>query len=112
MQEPAIQEPAMLTRTLSKAIALADRLHRPIAIAGAIWLFISCASYIDFMMIPKVPYLTDDKSWMFAAAWNTVWWGMAYPLLDKRREEIKADEIKANEAANLEASAPDTGPEA
>ncbi|MEM7688697.1 MAG: hypothetical protein AAF291_06720 [Pseudomonadota bacterium] len=98
-----------MTVFLSKAIALADRLQRPIAIVGAIWLFISCASHIDFMMIPKVPYLTDDKSWMFAAAWNTVWWGMAYPLLDKRREEIKADEA-ASAAAKAE-TATGAGPE-
>ncbi len=80
----------MIRTALTNILRLGDAYQRPIAILGSVWLFISCASYIDFLMIPAIPYLTDDRSWMFAAAWNTVWWSAAYPVLDNHRKKLRA----------------------
>ncbi|MEM9311851.1 MAG: hypothetical protein AAGA34_10425 [Pseudomonadota bacterium] len=76
---------------LTHAIALGEKYERPIALAGGVWLFISCASWIPFIPIPKIPYLTDSQSWVFAGAWNAVWWGLVYPLIDQRRKEMAAE---------------------
>ena len=81
----------MIKAVLKKAIELGAAYERPIAIASGLWFAISCASYIPFMMIPKIPYLTDSNSWMTSGAWNAVWWGFVHPMLEKRREEMRLE---------------------
>ena len=80
---------------LAKVIRFGERYERPIAIAGGAWFVISCASWIPWIPIPSIPYLTDSNSWVFSGAWNAVWWGLVHPVLEKRREtmgrEVKED---------------------
>jgi len=77
---------------LDPAIRFAERHERPITIAGGIWFAISCASWIPFLPIPDIPYVTDRNSWMLSGAWNALWWGFAHPMLEKRRAELTAQE--------------------
>ena len=82
----------MLNPILTKAVEFGDRHERPITIAAGVWFAISCASWIPWMPIPDIPYLTDSKSWMLSGAWNAGWWGFVHPMLEKRREEMRAAE--------------------
>lgn len=75
----------MMEPVLTSAIRFGERHERTIAVLGGIWFVISCASWIPFIPIPRVPYLTDEYSWVFSAAWNGLWWGFAHPLLEKHR---------------------------
>ena len=80
----------MLNTSLDKAIAFVDRYEREIAIIAGAWFVISCASWIPWIPIPEVPYVTDRNSWMLSGGWNAVWWGFVHPMLEKRREELHA----------------------
>ena len=73
---------------MSNAIAFGDRHEKPIAWAGAIWLGISTASWIPWMPIPDIPYVTDTNSWVLSGAWNTIWWGFVHPALEKHRGKM------------------------
>ncbi|MEP3422309.1 MAG: hypothetical protein ABJN35_11285 [Erythrobacter sp.] len=75
---------------LSSAIHFADRHERRIALVGAIWFVISIAAWMPQIPIPKVPYITDRDSWIASAVWNTAWWAILHPMLDRRRTEMRA----------------------
>ncbi len=87
---------------LTKAIHFGDRYELEIAILGGAWFVISCASWIPFVPIPKIPYLTDENSWVFSGAWNTIWWGFVHPALEKHRKELEADDTAAASLPNSE----------
>lgn len=76
---------------LDAAIGFGERHEREIVIASSIWFVISCASWIPFVPIPKIPYLTDTNSWMLSGGWNAVWWGFVHPTLERRRVTLKAE---------------------
>jgi len=84
----------MLDTLLTKALELGDRCKKPISWAGAVWLFISAASWVPWMPIPEIPYVTDSNSWVLSGAWNAIWWGLAYPALDKHRAKLEAEHTK------------------
>ena len=74
---------------LDPAIRFGERYEREIILISGAWFVISCASWIPFLPIPKIPYVTDTNSWMLSGAWNGIWWGFAHPALEKRRDELK-----------------------
>ena len=88
----------MIKAALTKAIKLGESYEREIAIASGAWFCISCASWVPFLPIPSIPYLTDSNSWVFSGAWNAIWWGLVHPALEKRREEMRQEtEVSSQE---------------
>jgi len=81
----------MIKTVLTKVVEFGEAYEREITIASGAWFCISCASWVPFMMIPQIPYITDTDSWMLSGAWNTLWWGFAHPMVEKRREEMRAE---------------------
>jgi len=51
-----------LDQLLSAALQFGQRHERVVAMFGAVWFVISCASRVPFQPIPEVPYLTGSKS--------------------------------------------------
>lgn len=80
-----------MTGLLDTLIRLAQRYERPIAIAGALWFALSCASAAGFIDLPQIALLTDRYALLVAGAWNAAWWGFAHPALERRREAIAAE---------------------
>lgn len=78
---------ASVERGLDRAARFADRHERAITVAGAIWLAVTCASYVFRIPWPEIPFLTDDTAWMVSGGWNAVWWGFLHPAIEKRREK-------------------------
>ncbi len=74
---------------LGRAAQFADRHERAIAVAGAIWLAISSASYAFDLKLPEIPFVTDENAWMFSGGWNAAWWGFIRPAIEKRRANGK-----------------------
>ena len=86
----------MIEQALTEAVEFGERHERRIAIAGAVWLAISCASWIPQIPIPDLPYITNKNSWMLSGGWNSVWWGFVHPALEKRRQEMRAADPKTD----------------
>ena len=82
---------------LDAAIRFGERHERPIAIAGGAWFVISCASWVPFIPIPEIPYLTDRNSWVFSGAWNGIWWGAIHPVLESRRKQLEREDRQDSE---------------
>ena len=80
----------MLEQIMTKAIEFGERYEKPITWAGGAWFAISCASWIPWMPIPDIPYVTDSNSWVLSGAWNAIWWGFVHPALDKHRAKMQA----------------------
>ena len=70
------------------AIGFGERHRRAISIVSAIWFAFSCATWIPFLPIPEIPYVTDRNFWMLSGAWNAIWWGFAQPAMERRRKQI------------------------
>ena len=77
-----------MNRILTAAIRFGERYERPIAIIGGAWFVISCASYMPFVLVPEIPYVTDRNSWVLSGAWNAGWWGFVHPMLERHRAEM------------------------
>lgn len=73
---------------LTKLIEFADRHARIINVLSIVWLVISIASWMPFLPIPEIPYVTDRNFWVSSAIWNTLWWGFAYPVIAKHRQKL------------------------
>ena len=93
----------MIEAAFTRAARFADEHEREITIVSGIWFAISCASYIPFIPIPDVPYITDKNAWMFSGGWNAVWWGFIHPAIDKRRTHA-ADSVEGAEEESGEKS--------
>jgi len=76
---------------LTKLIELADRHERAIDVLSVAWFIISCATWMPFLPIPEIPYVTDRNFWVSSAIWNTLWWGFAHPVIDNHRKKMEAD---------------------
>lgn len=85
-----------MERLLTSIIRFGDRHERTITIIAGAWFVISCASWIPFLPIPKIPYLTDNNSWMLSGAWNAIWWGGVHPLLENHRKRLDTLEPPAD----------------
>ena len=75
---------------LNKVVEFADRHARTINVISIAWFIISCASWIPFMGIPEIPYITDRNFWISSAVWNFAWWGFAFPIITEHRKKMKA----------------------
>jgi len=82
----------MIDATLTRIVRFAAKHDRALAIASGAWFVLSCAVWIPQLPIPEIPYVTDRNSWMLSGPWNALWWGFAYPALEKKRKEIEAAE--------------------
>ena len=73
---------------LTKLIEFADRHERIIDVLSTAWFVISCASWMPFLPIPEIPYVTDKNFWVASGIWNVAWWGFAHPIINSHREKM------------------------
>ena len=77
-----------MDRFLTWVIEFADRNQRTIDILSGAWLVFSLASWIPFIPIPEIPYVTDDNFWIASTVWNVVWWSFAHPQISAHRSKM------------------------
>ena len=70
----------------SKVIAFTERHQRLISVVGAVWLALSCAVYARFIVLPDLPFLTDEVVLFSGAAYNAVWYGFVRPAVERRKK--------------------------
>lgn len=73
---------------IDRIIILADRHERLVAILGAAWLALGCAVYAKFIVLPDLPFLTDDFVLYSGAAYNALWWGFVRPAIERRKQSL------------------------
>lgn len=71
---------------IDSLITLADRYRRLLSLLGALWFTLGCAVYAKFVVVPDVPFLTDDIVLYSGAAYNALWFGFVRPLVVRRRK--------------------------
>lgn len=76
-----------MDRAVDWGMRFAMRHQRALAIIGALWFALGCASAAGFVDLPRIPFVTDRFGWVCAAVWNALWWGVAHPALERRRAE-------------------------
>jgi hypothetical protein len=86
---------ANMDAILTKIIQFADRNERAIDVASVAWLGISAATWMPFLPIPEIPYVTDQNFWISSAVWNVAWWGFAHPMLENHRKKLEAEQEQA-----------------
>lgn len=79
-----------MDRLVELSLRFAVRHERVLAIIGALWFALGCASAAGFVDLPQIPFVTDTFGWLCAAVWNALWWGAAHPALERRRAKDAA----------------------
>ena len=83
---------------LTRIVEFADRHERAIDVASVIWLGISAATWMPFLPIPDIPYITDEYFWVSSAVWNAGWWGFALPMLEGHRKKLESQGTSEQES--------------
>ncbi|WP_296720660.1 hypothetical protein [Erythrobacter sp.] len=73
-----------------RLIALTERHERLISLIGAGWFACGCAVYAKFIMLPDLPFLTDEVVLYSGAAYNALWFGFGRPAAE-RHKKLKAN---------------------
>lgn len=66
--------------------ALTERHQRLLSVVGALWFALSCAVYAKFLILPDMPFLTDEVVLYSGAAYNALWFGFARPAVERRKK--------------------------
>ena len=72
-------------------IRFIDRHRQFLSVIGAIWFALGCAVYARFLVLPELPFLTDDVVLYSGALYNAVWWGFARPAIERRAKVLLAE---------------------
>lgn len=75
---------------IERFIALTERHERLISLIGAGWFAFGCAAYAKFIILPDLPFLTDEVVLYSGAAYNALWFGFGRPAVE-RHKKLKAD---------------------
>ncbi|MEO1044918.1 MAG: hypothetical protein AAFX04_05725 [Pseudomonadota bacterium] len=54
---------------------------------GIIWACITAAIYARWIVLPDIPFITDELAVYFAGAYNVIWWGFLYPRIEKMQKD-------------------------
>lgn len=80
---------------LDRVIDFEARHERVISFLLGGWLFASCAVYARFITLPDIPHIDEGPIFFWgSAAFNAVWWGLARPALQRRKEARRIADLQ------------------
>ncbi|MEO1480593.1 MAG: hypothetical protein AAFU77_00705 [Myxococcota bacterium] len=74
-------------RTVDRADQWLAANAKLVSVVSGGWMFLTCAIHARYIVLPKIPFLTDQAAMWLSIGVTVLWWGVLLPRIEKRRQE-------------------------